>query len=77
MAVGAGLGGGVGGAIRMAKKYPRLAKYGGSAALVGAGSAAIIGGAGAEAYQMHQNPRDTNFGATGDLTLGLHNLRHG
>jgi hypothetical protein len=46
-----------------------------------AGMGAIVGGAAAEAYsaeqQQQQSRRDYSLGATGDLTLGLHSLRHG
>ena len=77
MAVGAGIGATGAGAVKFARRNPRTAKWGGAALLTGAASAAIVGGAAAQAYGMHKSPRDTNFGATGDLTLGLHSLRHG
>ena len=77
MAVGAGIGGTIGGAARFARKYPTAAKYAAGTALVGGMSTAIVGSSAANAYEMHQRPRNTNYGADGDLALGLHALRHG
>jgi len=77
MAIGAGLGGAAGGIARFARRFPRTAKGAGAAALVGGMSTAIVGGAAANAYAMHQQPRQTNYGADGDLALGLHAMRHG
>lgn len=77
MAIGAGIGGTVGGVARFARRYPTAAKYAAGTALVGGMSTAIVGSAAANAYAMHQQPRQTNYGADGDLALGLHALRHG
>jgi hypothetical protein len=77
MVAGAGIGGAVGGIARFATKYPTASKYAAGTAFVGGASAAIVGGAAANAYSMHQRPSQTNFGADGDLALGLHSLRHG
>lgn len=77
MAVGAGIGGAAGGAIRLARKYPKTAKATAFTGLVGGMSTMIVGGAAVNAYDMHQGPKQTNYGADGDLALGLHSLRHG
>ena len=77
MVAGAGVGGAAGGFARFARKHPGTAKAMGGTALIGGMSAMIVGGAAANAYSMHQRPRQTDFGADGDLALGLHALRHG
>lgn len=76
MAVGAGIGGSIGGIGRFAKKYPKTATVAGGTALFAGVNAMVLGGSAAQAYGMHQQRRDTDFGANGDLTLGLHHLRH-
>jgi len=77
MVTGAGIGGMAGGIGRFAHKYPKTSMWAGGTALVGGMSTAMVAGAASNAQAMHRQLRDTNFGATGDLALGLHSLRHG
>lgn len=85
MAVGAGIGAGGGAVVKGfralrgripqgAKTLARAGMY--PAAFAGAAGLGAMPGAMSAASSM-QYPRDTNLGATGDLTLGLHSLRHG
>jgi hypothetical protein len=71
------VGGGIGGIGRMYRGANRFGKGAMQAAgvlgLAGGIGAMQIGAATAEAVAAHQN----NFGATGDLALGLHSMRHG
>jgi len=73
MAVGAGAGAVAGRTIQFGMKHPLT----GALMMVGGAGTAVVGASVAEAISMHQRPRDTNFGADGDLALGLHSLRHG